>query len=251
MALLNQPKFLSFDHLYAETITVTDPTNLVAGVAANRFVTRTGAYPAAGGYAAGVSIFDIYGPGVLSGYERLTLTGTVAIAATTGVVTGSGTAFDTQLAVGSIVEVSSVQYRVTAIASATSATVERVDGAAVTVVNAGATAVRLEARGGYNVDSPAGTSLEYESRFNTSSTPFAPRVFPYQKNLSVVTAGIAIVQLAPSVTMTVDAAVYSTTSGMATTTAGAGVIVGRSLDNLITQASDVGYIRVKLAGVAN
>ena len=62
MAVINQPKYMSFDHLYVETVTVTDPTNLNAGVGAHRFVTRTGAYPAAGGYAAGVSIYDIYEP---------------------------------------------------------------------------------------------------------------------------------------------------------------------------------------------
>lgn len=252
MATINQPKYLSFDHLYVETITVTDPTNLIAGVAAHRFVNRKGAYPTAGSYAAGVSIFDIYGPGVLTGYERLALTGTLAITATTGAVTGTTTEFDTELEVGALIEVATVQYRVVSIASATSMVVERVDGAAVTTVSAGATAVRLEAKGGYGVDNPAGLSLEYESRFNSSTTPFAPRVFPYQKNLSVVTSGIAIVQLAPGKTIALDGAVYSDAEGRATpTAAGDNVILGRSLDDLTTGASDVGFIRVKLAGVAN
>jgi hypothetical protein len=251
MAVLNVPKYLSFDHLYVETVTVTNPANLVAGVASNRFVTRTGAYPAAGAYAAGVSLYDIYGPGILTGSETLTLTGTVAIA-NTGVVTGVGTAFTTELAVGSIVRVEGVDYLVKVITSATEITVERSDGGVIPTVTAGKTAVRLEAKGGYQIEGPSSLSLEYESRFNASTTPFAPRVFPYQKNLSVVTAGIAIVQLVPSATITVDAPVYAAANGFATpTAAGGNVILGRSLDNLVTQSGDIGYIRVRLAGVAN
>lgn len=251
MAVINVPRYLSFDHLYVETVTVTNPANLVAGVASNRFVTRTGAYPAAGAYAAGVSLYDIYGPGVLTGSETLALTGTLGITAVTGAVAGAGTAFTTELVAGSIVRVAGVDYLVKSITDATTMVVERADGAAVGTVAGGASAVRVEAKGGYQVESPSGISLEYESRFNASTTPFAPRVFPYQKNLSVVTAGIAIVRLAPSVTMTVDAPVYATSTGMATTVAGAGIILGRSLDNLTTGAADEGYIRVRLAGVAN
>lgn len=251
MAVINQPKYMSFDHLYVETATVTDPTNLNAGVAAHRFVTRTGAYPAAGGYAAGVSIFDIYGPGVLTGSEYATLSGTVAIA-DTGVVTGTNTAFTTELTLGSIVRVEGVDYLVEVITSATQITVSRSDGGTLATVTAGKTAYRLEAKGGYQVESPSGLSLEYESRFNASTTPFAPRVFPYQKNLSVVTSGIAIVQLVPEVTIGVDGAVYAAANGFATpTAAGDEIILGRSLDNLTTAAGDVGYIRVRLAGVAN
>lgn len=251
MATINQPKYLSFDHLYVETVTVTDATRLSNGVAAHRFVNRKGAYPIAGEYAAGVSLFDIYGPGVLTGYERLSLSGTVEITATTGAVSGTNTAFETELTTGALIEVAGVQYRVVSIASDTSLVVERVDGAAVTAVGAGAAAVRLEAKGGYGVDDPAGLSLEYESRFNSSTTPYAPRVFPYQKNLSVVTNGIAIVEVAPGENISVDTAIYSDVNGRATTTAGAGVLLGRSLDDLSTGPSDVGFIRVKLGAGTN
>lgn len=248
--VINQPKYMSFDHLYVETVTVTDPARLTGGVASHRFVKRTGGYPVAGEYAAGVSIFDIYGPGVLTGSEYAALSGTVAIA-DTGVVTGTNTAFTTELTVGSIIRVEGVDYLVEVITSATQITVSRSDGSAVETVTAGKTAARLEAKGGYQVESPSGLSLEYESRFNASTTPYAPRVFPYQKNLSVVTNGIAIVEVAPGQTLSVDAPVYSDVAGRATTVAGAGVVLGRSLDNITLGSGDVGYARVKLGGVAN
>ena len=260
MAVINSPRYMSFDHLYVETVTVTDPTNLNAGVGAHRFVTRTGAYPAAGGYAAGVSIYDIYGPGVLTGSEYATLTGTVAIAGD-GVVTGEDTAFTTELTLGSIVRVEGVDYLVESFDEdnpETVITVSRSDGGTLAIVTPGKKAYRLEAKGGYQVEYPSGLSLEYESRFNASTTPFAPRVFPYQKNLSVVTNGIAIVQVDPldagGVVFNVDDAVYAAAGGYATSAAsgGSGIILGRSLDGDISIVeNDICYIRVKLGGVAN
>lgn len=249
MALLNQPKYLSFDHQYVETVVVTDISRIANGVAANRFVLRSGAYPSAAGYAAGVSLFDIYGVRALTGYPELALTGTIEITVTTGAVTGTTTAFTTELFVNSIIRVGAVDYRVVSIASDTSMVVERVDGAAVTAVSAGATATRLEAVGGYGVNSPAGLDLTYEGRMNPSSTPYAPRVFPYQKNLSVVTSGIVIVELAPSQTITIDSPIAADTSGRAVLRT-TGITLGRSLDTVTTGAGDVAYIRVKLGNEA-
>jgi hypothetical protein len=62
---------MSFDHQYVETVTITDSTALTNGVEARRFVKRTGAYPALGGYAAGVSTYRVYGAGQLTdkGYQ--------------------------------------------------------------------------------------------------------------------------------------------------------------------------------------
>jgi hypothetical protein len=62
---------MSFDHQYVETVEVTDSTRLASGVDAHRFVTRTGAYPSAKAYAAGVTVFDIPGQGQLNdkGYQ--------------------------------------------------------------------------------------------------------------------------------------------------------------------------------------
>lgn len=69
--MATDPRYMSFDHKYVETVTVTDATALTDGVEAHRFVLRSGAYPAAGTYAAGVNIFRIYGQGELTakGYQ--------------------------------------------------------------------------------------------------------------------------------------------------------------------------------------
>lgn len=69
--MATDPRYMSFDHQYVETVEVTDATNLAAGVEAHRFVTRTGAYPAAFAYAAGATVFDIPGQGELTakGYQ--------------------------------------------------------------------------------------------------------------------------------------------------------------------------------------
>lgn len=69
--MATDPRYMSFDHQYVETVKVTDATNLASGVDAHRFVTRTGAYPSAGAYAAGATVFDIPGQGELTdkGYQ--------------------------------------------------------------------------------------------------------------------------------------------------------------------------------------
>jgi len=64
--MASDPRYMSFDHQYVETVSTS------ATIAAHRFVTRAGAYPAADGdFAAGVSVFDAPGAGQLTakGYQ--------------------------------------------------------------------------------------------------------------------------------------------------------------------------------------
>ncbi len=69
--MAKDPRYMSFDHQYVETVTITDSDALVDGVEARRFVKRDGAYPVEGGYAAGVSTYRVYGAGELTdkGYQ--------------------------------------------------------------------------------------------------------------------------------------------------------------------------------------
>lgn len=69
--MANDPRYMSFDHQYVETVTVTNSTALTNGIESARFITRTGAYPSANGYAAGVNVYRIYGQGQLNdnGYQ--------------------------------------------------------------------------------------------------------------------------------------------------------------------------------------
>lgn len=262
----NQAKYLSFDHQYVETVVVTDAARISGGVDAHRFVRRTGGYPIASEYyGAGVSLYNIFGVNSLTGYDAYTFTtpDTVAVAGTT-LTAAAGDVDD--LVVGAIVRVYPTAAVTTVytdlvveeLLTATTVKVRElgdevgVEPAAITA-GAGKKVVRLEAKGGYSVDSPAGLSLDYQDRMNTSNTPLAPRVFPYQKNLSVVTNGIVIVQVAEDQTFGVDSAVYSDATGQAVDAAvgGTGIILGRSLDELTTAVGETGYIRVKLGGVAN
>lgn len=167
--MATDPRYMSFDHQYVETVTVTDGTALTAGVDAHRFIKRTGAYPVAGGYAAGVNVYRIYGQGELNA-------------------------------------------------------------------------------NGYQVDD--GSTLVYEGQLNPSTTPYKPGVFPYQGLATVVTSGIVIVEVdAAAAAFSVDDAVYATTTGKATKTVGAGIILGRALD--ASTATTAGqYIRVKLGNEA-
>lgn len=167
--MAKDPRYMSFDHQYVETVTVTDGTALSDGVEAHRFIKRDGAYPVAGGYAAGVNVYRIYGRGELTDK-------------------------------------------------------------------------------GYQVDDPS--TLVYEGQLNPSTTPYKPGVFPYQGVASVVTSGIVIVEVdAGADAFGVDDAVYATTAGKATKTAGAGVVLGRALDT--SAATTAGqYIRVKLGNEA-
>lgn len=232
--MATDPRYMSFDHQYVETVTVTDATALANGVERYRFVKRSGAYPAsAGTYAAGVSIYKVYGQAELTekGYavddNALTaLTGTLAIN-TSGVVTGTTTNFDPELTVGTTIKIGAQLFRVTARTSDTAAVVSPAPATSIS----GATAYIWP-----------GT---YEGEKNASTTPRAPGVFPYQGLLSVVTSGVAIVEVDSGSTFAIDDAVYSTTSGTASSTAGAGVVIGRSLD-VIATAGAKQYIRVKL-----
>ena len=64
--MASDPRYMSFDHQYVETVSTS------ATIAAHRFVTRAGAYPAADGdFAAGVSVYDAPGAGQLTakGYQ--------------------------------------------------------------------------------------------------------------------------------------------------------------------------------------
>lgn len=236
--MATDPRYMSFDHKYVETATVTDATALANGIERCRFVKRSGAYPAAAGaYAAGVNVYKLYGQGELTdkGYQvedadMTALTGTLAIA-TTGVVTGTGTNFDPQLDVGDTIKIGAQLFRVMTRTSDTAATVLPAPATAIT----GATAYIWP-----------GT---YEGQSNPSTTPRKPGVFPYQSLLSVVTTGIAIVEVDATSTFAVDDAVYSTTAGAASSTAGAGVILGRALD-VIGTAGAGQYVRVKLGNEA-
>jgi hypothetical protein len=236
--MAKDPRMMSFDHQYVETVTVTDTTALANGIERCRFVKRSGAYPVAGGYAAGVNIFKLYGQGVLSekGYqvEDATLTElseNVAIA-TTGVMTGeAGSAFESELEVGTTIQVGGQLFRVMSIASDTSATVAPAPG---TAVSSSAAFIW------------PGT---YEGQSNPSTTPRKPGVFPYQSLMSVVTTGIAIVEVDSASTFAVDDAVYADTAGRASSTVGGKVALGRALD-VIGTAGAGQYIRVKLGNEA-
>ena len=167
--MATDPRYMSFDHQYVETVTVTDATALTNGLEAHRFVKRDGAYPVAGGYAAGVNVYRIYGQGELTAK-------------------------------------------------------------------------------GYQVDD--GSTLVYEGQLNPSNTPRKPGVFPYQGLASVVTTGIVIVEVdAAAAAFGVDDAVYATTAGKATKTAGAGVVLGRALNASVATTAGQ-YIRVKLGNEA-
>jgi hypothetical protein len=235
--MATDPRYMSFDHKYVETVTVTDATALTNGVGRCRFVKRDGSYPVAGGYAAGLNVYKLYGQGELTdkGYQveddALTaLTGTLAIA-TTGVVTGTGTNFDPQLNVGDTIKIGAQLFRV----------MTRTSDTAATVLPAPATAIS-----GATAYIWPGT---YEGESNPSTTPRKPGVFPYQSLLSIVTTGIAIAEVDSGSTFAVDAAVYADATGKASSTAGAGVILGRAMD-VIGTAGAGQYIRVKLGNEA-
>lgn len=234
--MAKDPRYMSFDHQYVETVTVTDATALANGVERYRFVKRSGAYPSAGGYAAGVSVYKVYGQGELTdkGYSVVdsgmtALAGTLDIA-TTGVVTGTATNFDPELNVGDTIKVGAQLFRVMARTSDTAAVVSPAPSTAIT----GATAYIWP-----------GT---YEGDSNPSTTPNKPGVFPYQGLLSVVTTGIAIVEVASDATFDVDDAVEATVDGKAAEEDG-GTVLGRVLD-VISTAGAGQYVRVKLGNEA-
>ncbi len=234
--MATDPRYMSFDHKYVETVTVTDSTALANGIERCRFVKRDGAYPSGGGYAAGVNVYKLYGQGELTdkGYQvedadMTALTGTLSIS-TTGVVTGSGTNFDPQLNVGDTIKIGAQLFRV----------MTRTSDTAATVLPAPATAIS----GGTAYIWP-GT---YEGQSNPSTTPRKPGVFPYQSLLSIVTTGIAIVEVDSTATFAVDDAVVANATGQAND-GGSGVVLGRALDAIGTAGAGQ-YIRVKLGNEA-
>ena len=160
--MATDPRYMSFDHQYVETVSTS------ATIAAHRFVTRGGAYPANDGdFAAGVSVYDAPGAGQLTAK-------------------------------------------------------------------------------GYQVDD--GSVAVYEGQLNPSTTPSKPGVFPYQGLLSIVTEGIAIVEVdATSGAFAADAPVYASDSGEAIASGGGGTnfILGRALDTSAGTTAGQ-YIRVKL-----
>lgn len=235
--MATDPRYMSFDHKYVETVTVTDPTALSNGIERCRFVKRDGSYPVAGGYAAGLNIYKLYGQGELTdkGYQvedasMTALTGTLAID-TAGVVTGTTTNFDPELRVGDTIKIGAQLFRV----------MTRTSDTAATVLPAPATAIS-----GATAYIWPGT---YEGESNPSTTPRKPGVFPYQSLMSVVTTGIAIAEVDATSTFAVDDAVYADATGKASSTAGAGLILGRALD-VIGTAGAGQYIRVKLGNEA-
>ena len=235
--MATDPRYMSFDHKYVETVTVTDATALTNGIERCRFVKRDGSYPVAGGYAAGLNIYKLYGQGELTdkGYQvedasMTALTGTLAIN-TSGVVTGTTTNFDPELNVGDTIKIGAQLFRV----------MTRTSDTAATVLPAPATAIS-----GATAYIWPGT---YEGESNPSTTPRKPGVFPYQSLMSVVTTGIAIAEVDSGSTFAVDDAVYSDATGKASSTAGSGLILGRALD-VIGTAGAGQYIRVKLGNEA-
>lgn len=235
--MATDPRYMSFDHKYVETVTVTDATALTNGIERCRFVKRDGSYPVAGGYAAGLNIYKLYGQGELTdkGYQvedasMTALTGTLAID-TAGVVTGTTTNFDPELNVGDTIKIGAQLFRV----------MTRTSDTAATVLPAPATAIS-----GATAYIWPGT---YEGESNPSTTPRKPGVFPYQSLMSVVTTGIAIAEVDATSTFAVDDAVYSDATGKASSTAGSGLILGRALD-VIGTAGAGQYIRVKLGNEA-
>lgn len=235
--MATDPRYMSFDHKYVETVTVTDATALTNGIERCRFVKRDGSYPVAGGYAAGLNIYKLYGQGELTdkGYQvedaaMTALSGTLAID-TAGVVTGTTTNFDPELNVGDTIKIGAQLFRV----------MTRTSDTAATVLPAPATAIS-----GATAYIWPGT---YEGESNPSTTPRKPGVFPYQSLLSIVTTGIAIAEVDATSTFAVDDAVYSDATGKASSTAGAGLILGRALD-VIGTAGAGQYVRVKLGNEA-
>jgi hypothetical protein len=235
--MATDPRYMSFDHKYVETVTVTDATALTNGIERCRFVKRSGAYPGAGEYAAGINVYKLYGQGELTdkGYQvedasMTALTGTLAIN-TSGVVTGTTTNFDPELNVGDTIKIGAQLFRVMTRTSDTAATVLPAPANAIS----GATAYIWP-----------GT---YEGESNPSTTPRKGEVFAYQNLLSIVTTGIAIAEVDSGSTFAVDDAVYADATGKASSTSGAEVVLGRAMD-VIGTAGAGQFIRVKLGNEA-
>lgn len=249
------PVYMSFDHEYVETVTL--PKALWGlEVPAYRLINRSGAYPVAGEYAAGVTIFDAFGERDLNfkGYgvrpEQLPLfTGSATFTyfdldledlwnATTN-PTGKvkplvtdGVAPEPYLQDDIVFDSRTNDYYFLPAAVALSAAAVDLDIALAELIAGGAVLI------------PNLTEIYKGS----STTPHMPRTFKYQKYLSIVTNGIAIVEVDPtSAAIVVDDALYAgAANGLATKTAGAGIIAGRALDPVPTPAAGTFYTRMKI-----
>tara|TARA_B100000085_G_scaffold93779_1_gene84960 strand:- start:2034 stop:2525 length:492 start_codon:yes stop_codon:yes gene_type:complete len=109
----------------------------------------------------------------MSGWGRKddkTSTGTVAISAA-GAVTGTSTAFTTEAAVGDILTANSIDFRITAIASNTAATVVDADtpGATITAISAGENYTLSEKPSGM-IKANSGSRLTSEKVFGVDQT---------------------------------------------------------------------------------
>jgi hypothetical protein len=242
------PKYLSFDHLYVETVRITDATNAATGVPAYRFVKRNGGYPVAGGYAAGTTVYTKYGTSAMQPFGVDNTVFTSALTAGDGVITASATNSTTVTVSGGANKIAggnSVYYFSNGV-PVLLGTVSSITNDTTIVLNANATAALSTATAFFFGPSQTESYL-YP---NGSTTPLNSTIFKYQGFASVVTAGIAIVEVDSAATFAVDDPVYSTTAGKASNTAGAGVILGRALD-AVTTAGPSQFIRVRLAGVAN
>ena len=252
----NNPKYLSFDHIYTETVTITDPAAKAAGVAAYRFVKRDGSYPAAGGYAAGATIYTKYGLGSFQPYGVDNTVNTTGLTAGAGVLTTSTSSTTATLSVqddalvgaraaqgsGNVTVYTLVNGQLTTVGTVTTY-------ASGTSVTLGANAAVAVTGAPYFFGPAVSESFQYP---NGTTTPLNVNVFKYQGFASVVTNGIVILEVdSASGAISVDGAIYAGASGKASATdPGSGVILGRALD--AAAATTAGqFIRVKLGGTAN
>ena len=240
------PRYMSFDHKYVETVTL--PGNVLS-IPAYRVINRSGAFPAADGYGAGVTIFDANVPSILNynGYnvrpDQLLTVGGLNYAdldLTKAKELLSPATGSTVYAIGDIVYHSSrprVYYVLTvAITVANSLTVAAVGALLIPGTNA--------------VEIP-----DYAELYKGSSiTPNKPSVLLYQKYVSIVTEGIAIVELDPAIAtaVAVDSPLFCGANGKVGvgTLAASKVVIGRSLDAVATPA--VGgphYVRVRVGSI--
>ena len=109
----------------------------------------------------------------MSGWGRKddkTSTGTIALSAA-GAVTGTSTAFTTEAAVGDILTANSIDFRITAIASNTAATVVDADtpGATITAISAGENYTLSEKPSGM-IKADSGARLTSEKVYGVDQT---------------------------------------------------------------------------------
>lgn len=252
----NNPKYLSFDHIYTETVTITDAAAKAAGVAAYRFVKRDGSYPAAGGYAAGATIYTKYGLGTFQPFGIDNTVNTTGLTAGAGVLTSATNSTTVTLSV-----LDSALVGARAAQGSGNVTIYILVNGQLTTVGtvttyAGGTSVTLGANAAvaatgvpYFFGPAVGEGYQFP---NATTTPLNTNVFKYQGFASVVTNGIVILEVdSTSGAIGVDGAIYAGASGKASATStGDAVILGRALDSAAATTPGQ-FIRVKLGGTAN